>query len=84
VIRVDLSAFAETHATRRVREPAPGSAVALSRREVEDYYHGFANRTHWSLLHGLVEQPVFERRWWRAYRDLNERFAAVEAGGADP
>nr|MBA2626765.1 trehalose-6-phosphate synthase [Gemmatimonadales bacterium] len=54
--------------------------VALSRREVEDYYHGFANRTLWPLLHGLIEQPVFERRWWTAYRDVNERFAAVEVG----
>jgi trehalose 6-phosphate synthase len=54
--------------------------VALSRREVEDYYHGFANRTLWPLLHGLVEQPVFERRWWTAYGDVNERFAAVEVG----
>jgi trehalose 6-phosphate synthase len=54
--------------------------VALSRREVEGYYHGFANRTLWPLLHGLLEQPVFERRWWNAYRDVNERFAAVEAG----
>ena len=55
--------------------------VSLSRREVEDYYHGFANRTLWPLLHGLIEQPVFERRWWAAYRDVNERFAAVETGG---
>jgi hypothetical protein len=55
--------------------------VALSRREVEDYYHGFANRTLWPLLHGLIEQPVFERRWWRAYREVNERFAAVKVGG---
>jgi len=55
--------------------------VRLSRREVEDYYHGFANRTLWPLLHGLIEQPVFERRWWRAYRDVNERFAAVEVDG---
>jgi trehalose 6-phosphate synthase len=55
--------------------------VALSRREVEHYYHGFANRTLWPLLHGLIEQPVFERRWWTAYRNVNERFAAVEARG---
>ena len=55
--------------------------VRLSRREVDDYYHGFANRTLWPLLHGLVEQPVFERRWWKAYRDVNERFAAVEVDG---
>jgi trehalose 6-phosphate synthase len=56
--------------------------VALSRREVDDYYHGFSNRTLWPLLHGLIEQPVFERRWWHAYRDVNERFAGVGAGAA--
>jgi trehalose 6-phosphate synthase len=56
-------------------------SVALGRREVEDYYHGFANRTLWPLLHGLIEQPVFERSWWRAYRDVNERFAAVDVDG---
>ena len=55
--------------------------MALSRREVEHYYHGFANRTLWPLLHGLIEQPLFERRWWTAYREVNERFAAVEAHG---
>ena len=53
--------------------------VALSRREVDDYYHGFSNRTLWPLLHGLIEQPVFERRWWHAYRDVNERFAGAGA-----
>jgi trehalose 6-phosphate synthase len=54
--------------------------VALSRREVADYYHGFANRTLWPLLHGLVEQPVFDRHWWDAYRAVNERFAAADVG----
>jgi trehalose 6-phosphate synthase len=54
--------------------------VALSRREIEDYYHGFSNRTLWPLLHALIEQPVFERRWWRTYRDVNERFAQVDTG----
>jgi trehalose 6-phosphate synthase len=56
--------------------------VALSRREIEETYHGFANRTLWPLLHGLVEQPVFERRWWTSYRTVNDRFA--EAALAAP
>ncbi|HZG36166.1 MAG TPA: trehalose-6-phosphate synthase [Gaiellaceae bacterium] len=49
--------------------------ISLGRRQADDYYHGFANRTLWPLLHGLVEQPVFDRSWWRAYRSVNERFA---------
>ena len=53
-------------------------AVTLTRREIEGSYHGFANRTLWPLLHGLVEQPVFEPRWWDAYRAANARFAAAD------
>jgi trehalose-6-phosphate synthase len=37
--------------------------VTLGRREADLYYHGFANRTLWPLLHGLVEQPTYERDW---------------------
>jgi trehalose 6-phosphate synthase len=52
--------------------------VSLSRRDVDAYYHGFANRTLWPLLHGLVEWPTFDRSWWDAYRLVNERFAEVD------
>jgi alpha,alpha-trehalose-phosphate synthase [UDP-forming] len=52
-------------------------AVVLNRREVDEYYHGFSNRTLWPLLHGLIETPVYERSWWRSYQAVNERFAAT-------
>jgi trehalose 6-phosphate synthase len=52
--------------------------VPLSRSEVADSYNGFSNRTLWPLLHGWVEPPVFDRSWWRAYSEVNERFASVE------
>ena len=52
--------------------------VQLSRRTVDGHYHGFSNRTLWPLLHGFVEQPSFDRDWWRAYRTVNEHFAEVD------
>ena len=55
--------------------------VSLGRREADHYYHGFANRTLWPLLHGLVEQPTYERDWWRAYVSANEAFAAADEPG---
>ncbi len=53
--------------------------VALSRTEVDAHYHGFANRTLWPLLHGLVEHYALEHRWWECYRSVNGRFAAALA-----
>ncbi len=52
--------------------------ISLTRREVDTYYHGFANRTLWPLLHSLVEQPTFDRRWWDAYRAVNHRFLEAD------
>src|SRR5579862_9620664 len=45
--------------------------VPLSSDEVADYYEGFSNATLWPLYHDLTGRPVFERRWWDAYVDVN-------------
>jgi trehalose 6-phosphate synthase len=56
--------------------------VELSTDDVSDYYEGFSNATLWPLYHDLTAVPVFERRWWEAYRDVNRRFAEVAAAEA--
>ena len=55
--------------------PARLVPVSLRKAEVENYYHGFSNRTLWPLCHGLAERVVIDRRWWRDYNTANERFA---------
>ncbi len=66
--------------------PAPFDAagmrlvpVPLSTTEVAEYYEGFANATLWPLYHDVTAPPVFDRRWWDAYVDVNDRFASVTA-----
>lgn len=54
-------------------------SVQLESADLDGYYHGFANRTLWPLLHNAVEKPVFERDWWTTYRDVNRRFADAVA-----
>jgi len=58
-------------------------SVPLARRDIDAYYHGFSNGTLWPLLHGLVEQPTFERAWWASYREVNARFAEADRPGDD-
>jgi trehalose 6-phosphate synthase len=57
--------------------------VALSAAQVRDYYHGFANRTLWPLLHNAIERPVLHRAWWQGYREVNARFAAATERALD-
>jgi trehalose 6-phosphate synthase len=58
--------------------------VELSDLDFERYYEGFANSTLWPLYHDAVEQPVYHRRWWEAYQQVNRRFAAAAAQASPP
>ncbi|MEU7000573.1 trehalose-6-phosphate synthase [Nonomuraea sp. NPDC046570] len=57
--------------------------IPLSSQEVELYYEGFSNATLWPLYHDVVAPPVFERRMWECYREVNERFAQAAADAAE-
>lgn len=56
--------------------------VPLSSHEVEQFYHGFSNRTLWPLYHDAIRTPEFERKWWRPYFAVNRRFAQAAAAVA--
>lgn len=59
-------------------------AVPLSEEEVSAYYEGFCNATLWPLYHDVVAPPVYSRRWWHAYVEVNQRFASAIAAHALP
>lgn len=51
-------------------------AVAdLSRRDVDEYYHGFANRVLWPVCHYRLDLADLSRRDVNAYFRVNENFA---------
>lgn len=49
--------------------------VFLSAYEVENYYHGFSNRTVWPLFHYFPHHASYGKTFWTAYRKVNEKFA---------
>ncbi|CRK53378.1 Trehalose-phosphate synthase [Rhodococcus sp. RD6.2] len=53
--------------------------VALSAKEVADYYEGFSNATLWPLYHDVIVRPEYRREWWNAYVEVNRRFAEATA-----
>ena len=61
-------------------------AVPLSESEVSRYYHGLSNRTLWPLFHSFPGRTRFDDRDWRAFEEVNARFADAatdEAGESD-
>ena len=49
--------------------------IFLSKEERDDFYYGFANRTLWPLCHVVFVKPVFNEKWWKAYVEVNKKFA---------
>ena len=49
--------------------------VALSEKEIEEFYEGFSNGTLWPIYHDVVAKPEFHREWWDSYVVVNRRFA---------
>ncbi len=58
--------------------------VFLSEQDVEDFYHGFCNKTIWPLFHYFSEYTVYDKDFWQAYERVNEAFADTIAEVAEP
>ncbi|MDY7019419.1 MAG: trehalose-6-phosphate synthase, partial [Chloroflexota bacterium] len=58
--------------------------VFLSQNDVEDYYHGFCNRTIWPLFHYFTDHAVYKEDSWQAYERVNEAFSNAVVEVAEP
>ncbi len=48
--------------------------VVLTPEDIQDYYEGYCNATLWPLCHYFPSYVEYDKRYWRAYRDVNEVF----------
>ncbi|MCB1280393.1 MAG: trehalose-6-phosphate synthase [Salinibacterium sp.] len=58
--------------------------VPISASEQEHFYEGFCNATLWPLYHDAIREAEIHRHWWRAYVDVNRRFAEAAADSLRP
>lgn len=58
--------------------------VFLSRRDVDNFYHGFCNRTIWPLFHCFTQYAVYDSDLWEAYTRANEIFCETVMEVAEP
>lgn len=52
------------------------ATMALSQRDYEEYYNGFANSTLWPLFHYRLDLTEFSRRTYAGYLRVNALFAS--------
>ncbi|MGH9680044.1 MAG: alpha,alpha-trehalose-phosphate synthase (UDP-forming), partial [Candidatus Acidiferrales bacterium] len=58
-------------------------AVPVTAEERQDFYLGFSNEIVWPLFHDLQSRCNFDPAYWRAYVNVNRKFAEAIAKIAD-
>ena len=53
------------------------ATIDLSKRDVGEYYNGYANSTLWPLFHYRLDLAEYERETGKGYERVNERFAQM-------
>lgn len=51
--------------------------VFLSEDVMENFYHGFCNKTIWPLFHYFPSFAVYDEAYWSHYRHVNETFCSA-------
>ncbi len=63
---------------------SPLHPVGLSAADHDEYYEGLSNGTIWPLYHSGIHAAHIDRRWWRTYKTVNQRFADAIVDSAAP
>ncbi len=53
------------------------TVIDLAKEDYQEYYHGFANRVLWPILHYRVDLAEFSRRDLTGYLRVNDHFAVI-------
>ena len=51
------------------------ATIDLSKRDVDEYYNGYANSTLWPLFHYRIDLTEYENETGKGYERVNDRFA---------
>jgi len=49
--------------------------IHIDRKDIDQYYAGFSNRTIWPLFHYFTQFTEFEKKYWESYKRVNRLFA---------
>lgn len=60
------------------------ATMALSKRDIDEYYNGYANSTLWPLFHYRLDLAEYEWETAKGYERVNERFADAAAPLIEP
>lgn len=58
--------------------------VFISNYDIENFYHGFCNKTIWPLFHYFTQYTLYGKNLWESYKRINHLFSKIVTKVAKP
>ena len=58
--------------------------VFLTAEHIQNYYEGYSNNTLWPLCHYFYAFVEYEKKYWEAYKEVNEMFSQAAIPFIEP
>ena len=69
-----LSHKDKDHLNKELKQDHKCMPVYLSEKHIQQYYHGFSNKTIWPLFHYFSNKTEYELKTWQSYCEVNQKF----------
>ena len=79
-----VPAKAQNKLKDRLQSEFKAYPVFLSEQEMENFYHGFCNKTIWALFHYFPSYAAYDDKYWQDYIEVNEAFCRAVLEVAEP
>ena len=75
--RDSISAEERENIEKNLKREYGSIPIFLSKTDVKMFYYGFCNKTIWPLFHYFPNYTVYDEKFWKAYKKVNEIFCDV-------
>jgi trehalose 6-phosphate synthase/phosphatase len=83
ITRDTISGEERENIEETMKEKYGNIPIFLSKTDVKMFYFGFCNKTIWPLFHYFPNYTVYNEKFWKAYKKVNEIFCDVLVDVAD-
>jgi trehalose 6-phosphate synthase/phosphatase len=71
---ITVAETAQAEVASELERRFQASPVFIAAEDMENFYHGFCNKTIWPLFHYFPERAVFDESSWESYKRVNRLF----------
>ncbi|MBN1897785.1 MAG: bifunctional alpha,alpha-trehalose-phosphate synthase (UDP-forming)/trehalose-phosphatase [Spirochaetes bacterium] len=74
ITKDDLDKKSKDFIAARLRADFKSHTLYLTKKDIDQYYYGFCNKTIWPLFHYFTHHAIYDKDFWGSYQKINQYF----------